>query len=153
MTERTKVTVLKTVRGASPSRVRIPVPPLLTQFLFYAARSESSSSVASRAPAVDGFLTARIGYCVVARGCSGSRCPKTISRTKEHRLESDGKCDRRHEVFHASSLPIIAAVIHRTGQNGPKVSVRHRFAAERKGQYPEMASSLRWSPRAVTESA
>ena len=27
MTERTKVTVLKTVRGASPSRVRIPVPP------------------------------------------------------------------------------------------------------------------------------
>src|SRR5262249_6287065 len=28
MTERTKVTVLKTVRGASPSRVRIPVPPL-----------------------------------------------------------------------------------------------------------------------------
>ena len=27
MTERTKVTVLKTVRGASPSWVRIPLPP------------------------------------------------------------------------------------------------------------------------------
>ena len=29
MAERTKATVLKTVRGASPSRVRIPVPPLV----------------------------------------------------------------------------------------------------------------------------